>query len=322
MGYEFGEVPVSKKKSSKLRNLFIAALLFISIVSVHELAAANISNSPSQISVPKPIFLYNFSHNQISENKNANPPEEIETEPEIFQPAQADNAENYNFVPENFLFENKSEPIQSPAVVDVGILSLIYGNSSLTAQIKNYAAVSIDDELCLNISSKKESAFLCSNFTIAADSISNFVFPFPFSEGGYYNASIYLNRADDNPANDNFSLKIKYGQIHDLAIENLTLVRDAENPLKINIKVRIVNNGDFNETGLVLFANVNNQTQKYPVNSVSYDYIIRSSRTFPYSRTFNQSIPVSAIFSITNYSNFAEDADEENNIKSSSIHVG
>src|SRR3989344_5744305 len=119
MGYEFGEVPVSKKKSSKLRNLFIAALLFISIVSVHELAAANISNSPSQISVPKPIFLGNFSHNQAPVDTNTNPPEEIETEPDFFQPEPANNAENYSFGLGNFLIENKSEPIQSPAVVDV-----------------------------------------------------------------------------------------------------------------------------------------------------------------------------------------------------------
>ena len=322
MGYEFGEVPVSKKKSGKLRNLAIAVLLFISIIAVRELAAANTSSETAGFSGTEKILLNNFSLSKAVVSTSPAKNYEI-------PPAEESPAENPSEIPEktespiffagNFFFENKSEAIaETPQSLDIGISKFLFENSTLSAQIKNYANSEINDELCLNVSSKRESAFLCSNFTVSPLSELQFNFPFPFSKDGYYNALLYLNRADDNSTNDNFSLQIKYGKIHDLAIENLTLVRDDENPLKINIKVRIVNNGDFNETALSLVATINNQTKEYG----PYNYIIKSSRTFSYSRTFNQSIPVSATFSITNYSNFAEDADEENNIKSSSVHVG
>ena len=338
MNYEFNEVPVSKKKSNKLRNLLIAIVLFISILAVKELAAQNFAEQDFQqfkkFEKPPVALGSNFSYNKINTSTFVSPAlgndDEIISGENVIQ----DTGNTQFFSSENFLVKNnpeqnfsnqelsnateQSSPNNNSTILDIGILSLSYAEGNLTAKLKNYAGLQLEDELCLNVSAKAKSAFMCSNISILPFEEKPFIFSFPFSEAGIYNSFLFLNRLDDNSQNDNFSLRTKQGTIHVLAIDNITLTPDSENPLKIDIKVRIINNGDFNESQLSLFASINNETRNYG----PYNYPIINSKTFHYSRTFNQSSGILAIFRIANYSNFAEDADEENNIKSSSIHVG
>lgn len=330
MDYVFNEVPLSKKKPSKLRNLLLAVVLFLSILAVREVASQNLAkqnnHSFTKVERPAPAPEDNFSYGQVITNKKDFPLYEESSEPIDGENFDKENSHTLHFFGiENFFIKNKIEPIAqnfststaNSSILDIGVANLAYSEGNLTALLKNYANLQLDDELCLNVSGKTKYAFICSNFSLKPFEENAFHFSFPFSEPGFYNSSLFLNRADDNPQNDNFSIKTKLGEIHDLGVDNITLESDDENPFKINIKVRIANYGDFNETFLSLSTLINNQTREYgPYNST-----IKGSKTFYYSRTFNESGAVSVTFKIISYSNFGLDADEENNIKTTSIHL-
>lgn len=306
MSYEFGEFS-AEKKSNKIRNLLLAIVIFLSILAVREvLSFSDLEINTRQKSTSFSVasnFSYSETQKPVSSVSKSAVIEEIVPEEPIF-------------IKKDFqIQETQKENISG--VLDIGILDLKYSNGTLSPALKNYANSIIEDEICLNVGQKSRFAISCANFTMQPLETRSFIFEFPFKEDGIYNSLAFLNRSDENSLNDNFSVQTKIGKIHDLAISELILTPDSENPLKVNIKVRIANNGDFDETSLALSALINNETKDYG----PYDYIIKSSRTLSYSRTFKENANISVTFKITSYSNFALDSAEENNIKTSSIHL-
>ncbi len=209
------------------------------------------------------------------------------------------------FSPENF--------------IDIGILNISYNESTLITTVKNYANLTVEDELCLNASKPSEYALACSNLTLGPFEKQTVTSAFPFSESGIYKIQSYLNHSDSNPRNDNFGRTIKIGQLHDLGIEKIEIEKNSANPQKIQVKVRVLNYGDYPENGLELSVTLGNFTRKYGPYSGNE---IKVSKTSTSSWTLNQTGEVQVTAQITNYANFAADSEQENNIKSTSIHIG
>ncbi len=305
MSYEFGEFS-AEKKSNKIRNLLLAIVIFLSILAVREALSFSDLEIDSRPKTTVFSIASNFSYSEIQKPATKTPHPAVE---EVIP-------EEPIFLQKDFqVLEIKEE--NTTGILDIGISDLKYADNALAATLKNYANSAIEDELCLNVSQKSRFAISCTNFSMQPLETRDFIFQFPFQEGGIYNSLAFLNRTDENPINDNFSVQAKIGKMHDLSISELILTPDSENPLKVKIKVRISNNGDFDETALALSAFINNETKNYG----PYDYVIKSSRTFSYSRTFKEDTNLSVTFKITDYSNFALDSDEENNLKTSSIHL-
>ncbi len=211
------------------------------------------------------------------------------------------------------------EIFSSENFIDVGILNLSYNSSLLTTVVKNYANLTVEDELCTNVSAVAEYAFACTNITLSPFEKQAVLSNFPFSQGGFYKIVSYLGRADSNPRNDNFETKTKVGQIHDLGIGKISIELDDANPQKIKIKIRVLNYGDYPESSLEISIVAGNIARNYgPYSSDE----IKVSKTVTSTWTLNQTGEIQVTAKITNYTNFATDAEQENNIKSTSIHIG
>jgi len=201
--------------------------------------------------------------------------------------------------------------------LDIGLTNLTYNSTALSIALKNFANLTLEDELCLNVTSINEYAISCANLTLNPSEEKLILFKQPFSQRGIYKAKAFLARADSNFRNDLIETKMKISPIHDLGIEELYIEKDDSNPYKIKVKVRILNSGDFPADKLALSIKINSETRNYG----PYNDEIKISKTVSSTWTLNQTGLIQIEAKITGYENFATDAEQENNIKTTYVHI-
>ena len=127
------------------------------------------------------------------------------------------------------------------------------------------------------------------------------------------NISTSLNSTNETNKNESIELT----ENHDLGIEKIYTKNDTENPLKLIIKVKVKNYGDFKESKLYLRGTVGNKTRYYG----PYNKTITRSKTITSQWTQKEPGAYNITFGILNYSNFNKDSNKENNIKSIKVYL-
>ncbi len=209
------------------------------------------------------------------------------------------------------------EIFSNETFIDVGILNLTYNSVSINITVQNFANLSVEDELCLNVTARTEYAVACANLTLSPKEKKIVLFKFPFSQSGIYKISSFLARSDSNFRNDILEIKAKIPPVHDLGIEEIYIEKDSANQQKIKVKVRVLNYGDYAEDKLALSIKIHPETRNYG----PYSDEIKISKTVSSTWTLNQTGLFQIEAKITGYDNFGLDAEQENNIKSTYVHI-
>ena len=178
--------------------------------------------------------------------------------------------------------------------------SYISGNVSTRIWIRN-TGLPRNATLCLNISTIGYSGNSCLNFTASEESEVEFIWQ-PTGSGIYETKSILYNKT--------FSSLFTLGNISDMGVSKIYTTRDSENPNKLIVKAVITNYGAFIESGLGAKITVGNQTREYGPYSTNVTIQKTVSSTWTLAPGWYN---ISA--EVTNYTNFQNDANHNNNIR-------
>jgi hypothetical protein len=174
------------------------------------------------------------------------------------------------------------------------------GNASTKILIRNTGSPR-NATICLNISTTGFAGSSCLSFTASADSSVEFIWQ-PTGPGIYEIESILYNKT--------FSSLFTIGNISDMGVSKIYTTRDDENPNKLTVKAVITNYGAFVESGLGAKITVGNQTRDYGPYSTNVTIQKTVSSTWTLSPGWYN---ISA--EVTNYTNFQNDANRNNNIR-------
>lgn len=174
------------------------------------------------------------------------------------------------------------------------------GNVSTRIWIRNTGSPR-NASLCLNISTIGFSGSSCLIFTASEDSSVEFIWQ-PTGPGIYETKSILYNKS--------FSSLFTLGNISDMGVSKIYTTRDKTNPNKLIVKAVITNYGAFVESGLGAKITVGIQTREYGPYSTNVTIQKTVSSTWTLSPGWYN---ISA--EVTNYTNFKNDANRNNNIR-------
>ena len=107
------------------------------------------------------------------------------------------------------------------------------------------------------------------------------------------------------------------GAANELVLEDLYIIPDETDPLKVKIKLAVKNYGSESAGGLVLKRTSDGVEQEYG----PYKAIIKKSMTRSYTKKFSEPGEHTITFEIMDYSGFGKDADKSNNIKTLTFNL-